>query len=205
MSKRLIAILLILLAALGIAAVIYWATAPLRSTVGSTEQQPPPLTSTAPSNIPKAPTTPTVIPEPKADSPEFAERKAVEEVKRTSKGIVERVGSYGNVDGFQSIRNSYKDVSTEVRTYLDGVRAQLAKDHPFAQGSWSQTTRVVTTNLATSSPIRDKNAVELTLDVQQSQESVGKAENSYARYSVKLERRQGIWIVTHIESQPIEP
>jgi hypothetical protein len=205
MSKRLLAIFLILLGVAGIGLIIFWIVQPLR-TGTTTEQQPPPLPSTATPNVPRAPTSATKPAEPKADSPEFAEQKVTEEVKRTAKAAVERLGSYGNTDGFQSIRDSYTDVTAEVRTYLDGVRKQLNADHPASGGAWSQRLRVVTVSVVTPAPIRTSASVELTLDVQQTVSAASQKDLvSYARYGVKLDRTPSQWLVSRISSVPFQP
>lgn len=206
MSKRLIAVILIIVGILAIAGVLYWTFRPTPNQPG---YMPP-----APSNeqlVPGEPLPPLPGPaatpptQPSAPPVSSAEEQEQQLLLNRASAFVGRQGSYTNLDGFIALRDVYLDVSPTVRAFYQAEMERLAKEHPVTAGTWVQTVRALSSKITSETPIIGKNQVVVSVQAQQVIEAgLTPAALTYVEFTVTFTREQGIWKVARIESKPLE-
>lgn len=208
MSRRTVAILLIVVGILAVAAVLYWTFSPFirRPPAG---QQPPPLPAAGSipasgSNQPNA--LPSKLVEPPANTAAFDERQTQELVKREASRFAELQGTYSNADGFASITNAYGQATVELQAILQTKMADLQKAHPISGASWGQTTRALSSKISSPLPVKAKNTATVTVQAQQLVDTSIKADGqtvSYQEYTIELTFKNGNWLVSKIDVKPL--
>jgi len=208
MSKRLIAVILIVIGILAIAGVLYWTFRP-------TGNQPT-LLPTTPENgqlVPGEPVPPLVSPSATPPSPvapsappiSSAEEQEQQLLLNRAAAFVGRQGSYTNLDGFIALRDIYLDVSPTVRAFYQAEQERLTKEHAVTNGTWVQTVRALSSKITSETPIIGKNQAVVSVQAQQVIEAgLTPAALSYVEFTVTFTREQGVWKVSRIESKPLE-
>lgn len=201
MQKRLLLVLLIIAALLGLFAV-YWFV--LRPVLPSLPVQPPALNQQpeVPFNAQKA-----AVPQPQPQQPQGPapsttdpaeqERQAQEALKRSSMDIAARVGSYSNADNFDALRVMQASVGTAYAVKLENLRTQLIKDHPEYGPAWGQTLRALSATIDQGSiPVLNRTTATVSVQGQLTVISDGKSTTSYVTVTLTLQRNGSNWMAT---------
>lgn len=206
MSKRVLAILLIILGILAIAGVLYWT---FRPTIQERARNTSPVASEPEAPVVPASPTPVIVPTPTA--PQSAtptnsiEEQEQQLIRHRASAFAARQGSYTNADGFVALRDVYLDVSPTVRAFYQAEQQRLTQEHSLAKGLWTQTTRSLSSKITSDMPVIGKSQVVVSVQAQQSIESgTASAALSYREFMVTLSREQGRWVVSRIESRPLD-
>lgn len=208
MSKRALAISLLIFTALAIIGLLIWLFLTYRAAQPPAQQpaplpsgQTPSTTSVPTSTLTNPPPAPVVI-----GSPAENERQAEDALQRLAMDFTARMATYSSVDEFVAMKVVYTEASAEVQAYLEAQRKQLIADHPAIGPSWGQTTRSLSSKITSRLPIIGKDTAEVTVQVQQIIESPTQPQANKTVYqeAVLSFKRQGTgWLVTHIAWQPI--
>jgi hypothetical protein len=207
MSRRTIAISLIVVGFLAILGVLYWTFLPFFQQRNTTQQPPalPSAGSQQPGGAQPFPM-PTKLVEPAPNTAAFDERQTEELMKREASGFVERQGTYSNADGFASITTAYGQATIDVQIFLEAKRAELAKAHPVDGPAWGQTTRSLSSAIASPLPVKGKTSATVTVQAQQIVETSIKADGqtvSYQEYTLEMTLKSGNWLVSKISVKPL--
>ena len=203
MSKRAIAIFLLVLAAITLIGLLIWFYLSFRASTPLAQQPPQPQSTQQPATG-TSPVIPVVVPPTvpvDVNSPAEKERQAQEALKRQAMDFTARVASYSSVDSFVGMKVVYTEVTPEVQAFLETTRKQLVTDHPIFGASWGQTTKSLNAKITSALPIIGKETAEVTLQVQQTIESPTqpKANRTFYQEAVLGLKRQGAgWIVTRV-------
>ncbi len=205
-SKRLLFILLLIVALVGAAATVYFLF--WKPTREALPPEPAPVTGSLPTGIDTTvapsqavPTTP--VAPPAADSPSELERKAREALFRRSRDLTSRLATASNADGFAALTQVYDDVTPEVRAFLEGERARLNREHPVPGPTYAQTVRALAARLTQDTEVRTANEVEVTVDVQQYTEQ-GEANATVLRQALlQLVRNGSVWKISRVTWQDV--
>ena len=212
MTKRTLAILLILLGFAAVLGILAWTFYPVIQDFfqPNTEQQPAALPNkNAPAGGTQAPVPSGVRPTPpNAAQMELSEQQRQETVKRFASQFVAQQGSYSNADGYAAILTAELLATSDVRAWLEDQRKQLLVQHPQDGTAYGQTTLALATKLVTPAPIKGKTEVQVSVQAQQTVETSNNAAGrkvSYLDYSVTAKLVSGAWVVSRIESKPFQP
>lgn len=198
MQKRLLLVLLIILALLGLFAVYWFVLKPVLP--GAAPAQPPALQPEVPFNpqqaaVPQQPQAPAQA--PSATDPAEQERQAQDALKRASLDIAARVGSYSNADNFDALRVMEANVGTEYAAKLETLRQQLVKAHPVYGPAWGQTLRTLSATIDQSSiPVLNRGQVVTTVQGQLTVMNDGKSTTSYVSVTLTLKPITNGWMAT---------
>jgi len=208
MQKRNLFILLLVLAILGIGAVVWFILRPVLPSIPGFTQQPPALPAEVPFNpqnsVPQQPTTTGQNTDP--NSPQEKERQAQEALKRQATDFAARQGTYSSADNYESLRAITVAVTPELRTKLEARLAQLRKDHPNFGPSWSQSIRPLSTTLSNASiPVLSKTSATLTVQAQQVTESASGEQTAMVTLTVVYAKQGDSWIPSDVSLQPYNP
>lgn len=208
MNKRLLFILLLVLALIGAAATVYFLFWKPTRTVIQTADQPTldtlPDSGTNPTpTTPRTPTAPVTPPAP--DSPAELERKAREALFRRSRDLTSRLGTASNADGFAAMAQVYDDVTPDVRTFLEGERARLERAHPARGPIYAQTARALAARLTQDVEVRTASDVEVTVDVQQYTEQGETSATVLRQALLQLVRSGSVWKISRVTWQEVAP
>ncbi len=200
MSKRTIAILLIVFGLIAIIAALYWTFSPAiktRSILPSMPKPSAPIPQPTPSVIiPPAP------PKPTAPRTSVNEEQAELVLRQQAMAFVARQGTYTNADGFVALRDVYLDVTPTVRAFYESEQQRLSKEHPLMGDAWLQTTRALSAKITSDLPLIGKTQAVVTVQAQQSIETGQKPVGiSYREILVTFTYTQGRWVVSRVESK----
>lgn len=203
MQKRVIALLLVVFGLLAIAGVLYWTFAPSFKKPAPTApaapapvQEPTPLPSLPP------PASPSNTPAPRAPTSEDQEQLLL---RQRALQFAARQGSYTNADGFASIQDVYLDVTPTVRSFYQAERDRWIKEHPAAVGPWTQTLRALSSRITSELPLGGKTQATVSVQAQQTIEANAQpAVVSYQEIIITFTRDQGRWLVSRVETKPLD-
>ena len=204
MSKRTIAIFLIVLGIVAVVLAVLWIGLPTWRS-GKIVAQPPSLSKTAPTTaspsggVVKTPsTTGSVVNE--------NERTAQERLKQQATDFAARVGTFSSVNGFDSLREASLLVNGEARTSLMKTRQDMIVTHPMYGPSWGQTTKSVAVRITSGFPIQSNNNAELVIQVQRTTETGNIISHPfYEEVTLSYVPDHSLWIVTRVASKPFAP
>jgi hypothetical protein len=205
MQKRSLFLLLLLVAILGIGAVVWFVLRPvLPSIPGLTTQQPPALPTEVPFNpqnsTPSLPTSTGQAADP--NSPQEKERQAQEALKRQALDFTARQGTYSSADNFEGLRAITVAVTPELATKLNARLAQLRKDHPNYGPSWSQSMRPLSAAIDPASvPVLNGASAKLTIQAQQVTDSQGSQQTAQVTINVSFVKQGDNWIPSDVSLQ----
>lgn len=205
MSKRTLAILLILVGLIAIAGVLYWAfiiPAKKANPAPIVIPETAPVTEVSPAPAPTVPPpTPTPSPVPRTVTTDEQEQLVL---RQQAMVFASRQGSYSNSDGFAAINDVYLSVNPAVRAFYQGEIQRLIKEYPLATGTWTQTTRSLSSRIASELPLQGKTDATVVVQAQQVIETSTKAAViSYREIRITFRREAGAWIVSRVESNPL--
>ncbi len=205
MSKRTLAILLILVGLIAIAGVLYWAfIIPAKQANPAPVVMPEanPVTEVSPAPAPTLPPpTPTPSPVPRTVTTDEQEQLLL---RQQAMVFASRQGSYSNSDGFVALNDVALSVNAAVRAFYQGEIQRLNKDYPLAKGTWTQTTRSLSSRIASELPLQGKTEATVVVQAQQVVETSTKAAViSYREIRITFRREAGAWIVSRVESNPL--
>lgn len=209
MNKKYLFVLLAVVGIVGIGLVIWFVLKPVLPSIPGFNQQPsplPPRTET-PFDPTKA-VPPTPNPTVKADptSTEEKERQAVEALKRQALDFSARQGTYSNADDFDSLRELFPLVTTDLRAKLESRREQLRRDHPAFGPAWSQTIRALSADLdPKSAPILNKNMAVVYVQAQQVTEDRSVQTSALVLLTVTFTKQGQVWIPSDVTLDPLAP
>ncbi|MCC7522948.1 hypothetical protein IT407_04090 [Candidatus Uhrbacteria bacterium] len=200
MQKRLLLIVLILLAAGGLFAV-YWFVlrpvlpgAPVLQPPASTQQ--PSVREFQPENaVPQPPTA--TGPAPSATDPAEQERQAQEAFKRFAMDLAGRVGTYSNADQYGSLRTLQASVDTAYATKLEELRQSLLREHPSYGSSYGQSLRALSATIdAGSLPLSTRTTAKITVQGQLTTDANGVSQTKYVTVTFDARKNGTSWIAT---------
>lgn len=205
MSKRTLAILLILVGLIAIAGVLYWAfIIPAKQANPAPVVMPEanPVTEVSPAPAPTLPPpTPTPSPVPRTVTTDEQEQLLL---RQQAMVFASRQGSYSNSDGFVALNDVALSVNAAVRAFYQGEIQRLNKDYPLAKGTWTQTARALSSRIASELPLQGKTEAIVVVQAQQVVETSTKAATiSYREIRLTFRREAGAWIVSRVESNPL--
>ncbi len=206
MRNRILLVLLIIAALIGIGAVVWFV---LRPVLPAGILQPPASTqqpSEKPFNpTPALPTAPTSTTQTDSNSPAERERQAQEALKRTSLDFAARLGSYSNADNFDSLRVLQASVDTGLATKMEALRKNLQGSHPNFGASWGQTTSALSAQIVSATPIIGTSEAKVQVQAQITIESAGSAPVvTQNRVNLTFKNVGNAWIVSEYGVQPLE-
>ncbi|MDO8617484.1 MAG: hypothetical protein Q7N87_01155 [Candidatus Uhrbacteria bacterium] len=207
MSKRTLALLLIIGGIVAILAVLLWLFYSAKRIPGS------PLvpSGTVPSGILKGKTSPNGSPSPQSTAPATTiitpaerERQAQDALKQQAMVFVAREGSYSNADEFISIRGVYVDVTAGMQTVLELERQKLVAAHPARGAAWGQTSRSLSARVSSSLSVLDQTSAEVTVQAQVTV-TAGDAPSSvtYQEIILSFQKVGDRWLVSRMTSRPL--
>ncbi len=210
MSKRTLALLLIIGGIVAILAVLLWLFYPAKRAPGSPLQP----SGTVPVGVlkgksPNGSPSPsraggTTPPAPAVMTSAERERQAQEALKQQAMVFAAREGSYSNADEFISIRAVYVDVTAGMQTFLEAERQQLIKAHPARGASWGQTSHALSARLSSNPPLLGKDSAEVTVQIQQTITADNNSPTvSYQEIILSFQKVGDRWLVTHLTSHPL--
>lgn len=205
MSKRTLAILLILVGLIAILGVLYWAfiiPAKQANPAPIVMPETTPVTEVSPAPAPTLPPpTPTPSPVPRTVTTDEQEQLVL---RQQAMVFASRQGSYSNSDGFAALNDVYLSVNPAVRAFYQGEVQRLIKEHPLATGTWTRTTRSLSSRIASELPLQGKTEATVVVQAQQVVETSTKAATiSYREIRLTFRREAGGWIVSRVESNPL--
>lgn len=198
MRNRLLLILLIVTAAIGLIAVFWFILRP--ALPGGLAPQPPGTTQN-PSDLPFNPTpslpTPTTSTPVDTNSPAERERQAQEGLKRTSLDMAARLNTYSNADGFDALRVMQASVDASLAAKLEANRVALRRAHPSFGTSWGQSIQALSAVINTPAPILTATQASVTVQGQNTIEDSGKPDAvSQNRITLTFKRNGNSWLVS---------
>ncbi|MEI7512375.1 MAG: hypothetical protein WCK01_02860 [Candidatus Uhrbacteria bacterium] len=209
MQRRNIFIVLFIAALLGIGAVVWFILKPvLPSLPTNTTKQPPALPAEIPfdptkSGLKAATTTAVSI---DLNSPQEKERQAEEAIKRLANDFAARQGTYSSSDNFESLRAITASVTPTLKTKLDSRLAQLRADHPAFGDSWTQSIRVLSTELDNASiPLIGRADAKVTIQAQQVTTVKTVDQAATVVLTVLFVKQGDKWIPSDVSLQPYNP
>lgn len=203
MSKRTIAILLIVFGLIAIIAALYWTFSPVIKTgsilPGRTQPTPTPQPVPTPSVI-----TPQTSPKPASPRVSINEEQAELVLRQQALAFAARQGTYTSADGFIALRDVYLDVNPTIRAFYEAEQQRLSKEHPLMGDAWLQTTRALSARITSDLPLIGKSQATVTVQAQQIIEAGQKpASISYREIVVTFTYMQGRWVVSRVESKAL--
>ncbi len=213
MPRRTLLVLLILVGVAAVAGILYWTFYPAYQQRQAA--QPPALTGTVPTptfdqNQPLpvvTPQLPTASTTPQLGSAEERERQAQEALKQQMISFSGRVGSYGNADGFDGLRQAGLLVSSAMKTQLETQRQGLLAKYQRTDLSFVQTTKGLSALITQGRPVLSASKAQVAVQVQQTISSAEftTPQTSYLEWTFEVERQGSDWVVTGMSSKPFEP
>ncbi|KAA0205783.1 hypothetical protein EDM68_04745 [Candidatus Uhrbacteria bacterium] len=211
MNKRFLFILLAIVGGIAIVLVLWFILRPALPFVRQPAQQPPALpprveTPFDPSRAVPTPPPPSDVPVD-ATSPEERERQAQEALKRQTMDFAARQGTYGSADGFDSLRELYPLVTTDLRAKLEDRRAQLLRDHPTFGAAWSQSIRSLSATIERASlPLDDRTNATVVVEAQQITDDAQTGRTTaLVEVRVSFVKVNGVWIPSDVTLVPLNP
>lgn len=200
MQKRLLLIVLILLAAAGLFAVFWFVLrpvlpgAPIIQPPASTQQ--PSVREFQPENaVPQPPAS--TGPAPSATDPAEQERQAQEAFKRFAMDLAGRVGTYSNADQYGSLRTLQASVDPAYADKLEELRASLLRDHPSYGSSYGQSLRALSAAVDPASlPLTNRTTARVSVQGQLTIESNGSSQTKYVTVTFEARKNGTAWIAT---------
>lgn len=212
MSKRTLAILLIVIGGAAILGILIWTFYPAYQQYQA--NQPPALpnqntapqftaTSTGENTVPK----PNQAPSATTTAAELGEQAAQDQLKQRSLNLAGRFGSYSNLDQFESLRTATIDANAEAKKYIETQRADLIKAHPSQFGSWGQTTRALSARITAGAPIAKAQSATVVVQAQVTVQDSAKPDPvvSYQEITMQLVKVGDQWQLSRIEQKPFQP
>jgi hypothetical protein len=194
-NKRLVPLLIIILGIIILIAGAIWFFRPFVQKQ-TTPPPPPPVGTTVPPGVPGTPQT--SQPQKTAVNvslPDQTEQQAENALRHQANAFASRAGTYGNGDGFESLRALFLEVTPDLRTFLEKMQQDLATAHPMNGPTWGQTSRVVATKLTKGLPVKTSTEVEAIVQVQQTiEEQNTPPAVSYKEAIVTFVKQNGAWV-----------
>ncbi len=209
MNKRILFVLLALVGIIGIGLVVWFVLKPVLPGIPGFNQQPPALQPRVETPFdPSKAVPPTPNPMIKADptSPEEKERQAQEALKRQALDFSARQGTYSNADDFDSLRELFPLVTSELRKKLETRREQLRLDHPSFGPSWSQTMRALSADVEPKSvPVLSNTKAVVYVQAQQVTQDRNAQTTALVRLTVSFTKQGQLWIPSDVSLDPLAP
>ncbi len=203
MSKRTLAILLIVFGLLAIIGALYWTFLPVVKTGALLPQKRiQPVNPLQPVPLP-----PVVLPSTPIQGNAKPSISASEEqmqlvLRQQALAFTARQGTYTNTDAFAALRDIVPDVTGPVRAFYEGEALRLRTEHPLVAGPWVQTMRALSARITSETPLAQKTKATVTVQAQVLVETDQKsAVISYREMIVTFTLTQGRWIVSRVESK----
>lgn len=200
MQKRLLLVVLILLAAAGLFAVYWFVLRPVLP--GQPAAQPPASTQRPverefqPENSAPQPPTNTG-PAPSATDPAEVERQAQEAFKRFAMELAGRAGTFSNADQYESLRTLQASVDASYADKLEELRSSLLRDRPSYGSSYGQSMRALSATIDQgSTPIVSRTTARATVQAQRTINSGGTSQTTYVTVTIDARKNGNGWIAT---------
>ena len=213
MSRRILLVLLILVGAAAVIGILIWTFYPVYQ--NRVAAQPPALNGTVPTPtfdpnqpLPVAtPQLPTTSTTPQLGTAEERERQAQEALKQQMISFSGRVGSYGNADGFDGLRQAALLVSPTLKGQLETQRQLLLTKYQRTDLSFVQTTKGLSALITQGRPVLNVSKAQVVVQVQQTVSSaeLAQPQTTYLEWTFDVERQGSTWMVTSMSSKPFEP
>ena len=203
MSRRTIAIILIVLGVLSGIAIIVWLWWPYRKATNPTPAPVPAAQPPAyPSDTSVASSTPidrpVQVPPSSRTQITLDERRLQETLRHRAVDIASRAGTYANSDEFAGIKQVYVDATPSLQAFLETQRLELVKQHPMRAAIWSQTTRVLSSKIISAVPIQNNTTVDIQVQAQVVSGPDGETVKTYKQAVVTFALSEGTWSVNRI-------
>lgn len=202
MSRRTIAISLIIFGLVSIIAIAIWLWWPYRNAAKPVTPTPvaqPPGYSTdqAPAPQPLV-NVPVPVPTYNKEQINLTEARLQELLRHKALDFTARAGTYANADEFAGIKQVYVDATPALQTFLETQRLQLVKDHPMRSSAWGQTVRALSSRFASPLPIGGGTSVTIVVQAQAITGADGETQKSYKQATIDFTLVNGAWVANRI-------
>lgn len=201
MSKRVLAIILVIGGLISLAAIIWWAFFPRTEDADPLVTPRPVIDNAGRAIKPTEPAAPPIS----ATDPAEIERQLQERLKRQGMSFAARYGTASNADGFDA-RSFGVDITAGLQPFLESERKKLLKAHPPADGPWGMTTRALSSRISSVLPIGSGKEAEVTVQTQQTTASSIAGfvvETTYSEIILNYTKVGDVWLVSRITSKPL--
>ncbi len=200
MNKRTTLLLLLAVAVLLIAGVLYWM---FGGKTGPVQQPPAPQPT---GGVPAETSVPFTTSTNRGMTDAEKERQAQEAIKRQAMILGSRLGTYGNADAFVAIKTVYVDATSDVQAYLESIRVRLDREHPIKSGAWGQTTKALSARIDSGFPVLTSRAVDVIVQTQKVVESAGVADVvTYEEAKLSFVKQGSLWVLSRVSWQAYQP
>lgn len=209
MSRRTIAITLIVFGLFSIIGIGLWLWWPYRKTTTPVVTtpiaiQPPGYSNDQGTSTKPLVNTPVPVPSYNGAQVNLDERRLEEFLRHQAVDFTARAGTYANADEFAGIKQVYVDATPALQAYLETQRLTLVKEHPLRGVAWGQTVRSLSSRFLSPLPIRGSTSVDILVQVQVTAGADGQTQKSYKQATINYTLVDKTWVASRISWSDIQ-